>query len=69
MTYCKYFTIGIYSLVSIPIFYLVYYASESVIDEEFHLRQGQHYCNGSFDVVRVAGFFDKFCGGAMFGNV
>lgn len=52
MSYYKYLTIGIYMIVSIPIFHLVYHASNLVIDEEFHLRQGSHYCNGSFDVVR-----------------
>lgn len=51
MSYYKYVTIGIYLIVSIPLFYVVFNASELVIDEEFHLRQGLHYCNGSFDVV------------------
>lgn len=54
MSYYKYVTIGIYLIVSIPLFHLVYHASQLVIDEEFHLRQGQHYCNGSFDVVGSA---------------
>lgn len=51
MSYYKFFTIGLYVLVSVPLFHKVYNASQLVIDEEFHLRQGAHYCNGSFEVV------------------
>ena len=40
-----------YSIASLYLFYNVNETSEQVIDEEFHLRQGKHYCNGEFDVV------------------
>lgn len=46
-----YVIVGIYLIVSIPIFFIVFNASQNVIDEEFHLRQGKHYCNGSFEIV------------------
>lgn len=51
-----YAIVGIYLIVSIPIFIVVYNASDNVIDEEFHLRQGKHYCNGSFEIVSVRVF-------------
>lgn len=41
----------IYVFISIPIFNLVFESSNLVVDEEFHLRQGQHYCKGHFHVV------------------
>lgn len=37
--------------VSMQIFNRVYKASKQVIDEEFHLRQGLHYCRGNFTIV------------------
>lgn len=46
--------LGIYTIVSIAIFYVVYEASKLVIDEEFHLRQGREYCNGNFHIVSRA---------------
>ncbi|XP_055856815.1 putative Dol-P-Glc:Glc(2)Man(9)GlcNAc(2)-PP-Dol alpha-1,2-glucosyltransferase [Episyrphus balteatus] len=38
----------IYLVASIPIFNKLYDTTKSVIDEEFHLRQGLHYCNKRF---------------------
>lgn len=43
----------VYVFISIPIFFLVYKSSNLVVDEEFHVRQGQHYCNGKFHVVSL----------------
>lgn len=43
----------IYSIVSTAVFYLVYNASQLVIDEEFHLRQGREYCDFNFHIVSV----------------
>lgn len=40
-----------YFAISLPIFNQVYETSKQVIDEEFHLRQGLHYCDGNFTVV------------------
>lgn len=37
--------------VSMQIFNRVYRTSKQVIDEEFHLRQGLHYCRGNFTIV------------------
>ena len=42
-----------YSIVSFAVFNKVYETSQQVIDEEFHLRQGDHYCHGRFQVVRA----------------
>uniref|UniRef100_A0A182KBH1 Dol-P-Glc:Glc(2)Man(9)GlcNAc(2)-PP-Dol alpha-1,2-glucosyltransferase n=1 Tax=Anopheles christyi TaxID=43041 RepID=A0A182KBH1_9DIPT len=39
-----------YSIVSLAVFNKVYETSRQVIDEEFHLRQGDHYCHGRFQV-------------------
>ncbi|XP_040155732.1 putative Dol-P-Glc:Glc(2)Man(9)GlcNAc(2)-PP-Dol alpha-1,2-glucosyltransferase [Anopheles arabiensis] len=39
-----------YSIVSFAVFNKVYETSQQVIDEEFHLRQGDHYCHGRFQV-------------------
>lgn len=49
----KYLFIGIYFITSIQLFCRVYNASEVVIDEEFHLRQGRSYCSGRFDEVSI----------------
>lgn len=46
-----YVILAIYLTLTIPMFYQVYEASQLVIDEEFHLRQGRHYCDGNFSVV------------------
>lgn len=46
-----YLTIVIYSVLSFLVFNKVYATSKLVIDEEFHLRQGLHFCNGRFDIV------------------
>ncbi|XP_036338948.1 putative Dol-P-Glc:Glc(2)Man(9)GlcNAc(2)-PP-Dol alpha-1,2-glucosyltransferase [Rhagoletis pomonella] len=35
---------------SLPLFLRVYATAPNVIDEEFHLRQGLHFCNKRFDV-------------------
>lgn len=40
-----------YGTISVPLFNAVYDASQQVIDEEFHLRQGLQYCGGIFDEV------------------
>ncbi|ETN67485.1 alpha-1,2 glucosyltransferase ALG10 [Anopheles darlingi] len=37
-----------FALVSLLVFHKVYETSQLVIDEEFHLRQGDHYCRGRF---------------------
>lgn len=42
--------LGIYSIVTFLLFHLVYNTSKQVIDEEFHLRQGEHYCRGRFHI-------------------
>lgn len=44
---------GVYGIVSFYVFLKVYETSLMVIDEEFHLRQGIHYCNGDFAEVYV----------------
>lgn len=46
-----YIILIIYVSISIPLFLLVFNASKLVVDEEFHLKQGQHYCMGNFHVV------------------
>lgn len=38
----------IYLIASVPIFNKIYATTQSVIDEEFHLRQGLHYCHQRF---------------------
>ena len=47
----KYFGILFYILISKPLFNEIYATSKNVIDEEFHIRQGLHYCEGNFTVV------------------
>lgn len=42
---------GVYGIASFYVFLKVYETSLLVIDEEFHLRQGMHYCNGDFGEV------------------
>lgn len=42
-----------YAAVSFYVFLIVYETTTLVIDEVFHLRQGMHYCNGDFDIVRI----------------
>uniref|UniRef100_A0A7G3AAW1 Dol-P-Glc:Glc(2)Man(9)GlcNAc(2)-PP-Dol alpha-1,2-glucosyltransferase n=1 Tax=Lutzomyia longipalpis TaxID=7200 RepID=A0A7G3AAW1_LUTLO len=42
--------IGIYFLASLWLFNRVYSTTKLVVDEEFHLRQGLHYCHGNFSV-------------------
>uniref|UniRef100_A0A182RI00 Dol-P-Glc:Glc(2)Man(9)GlcNAc(2)-PP-Dol alpha-1,2-glucosyltransferase n=1 Tax=Anopheles funestus TaxID=62324 RepID=A0A182RI00_ANOFN len=39
-----------YSSISFVVFNKVYETTQLVIDEEFHLRQGSHYCHGRFQV-------------------
>uniref|UniRef100_A0A182SS52 Dol-P-Glc:Glc(2)Man(9)GlcNAc(2)-PP-Dol alpha-1,2-glucosyltransferase n=1 Tax=Anopheles maculatus TaxID=74869 RepID=A0A182SS52_9DIPT len=39
-----------YSTISFVVFNKVYETTQLVIDEEFHLRQGDHYCHGRFQV-------------------
>lgn len=46
-----YIIVVIYIMLSLPLFYLVFTASELIVDEEFHLRQGRHYCMGDFHIV------------------
>lgn len=36
---------------SLPLFLRVYATTHMVIDEEFHLRQGLHFCNKRFEIV------------------
>ena len=36
---------------SLPLFLRVFATTQMVIDEEFHLRQGLHFCNKRFEVV------------------
>ncbi|XP_055305543.1 putative Dol-P-Glc:Glc(2)Man(9)GlcNAc(2)-PP-Dol alpha-1,2-glucosyltransferase [Sitodiplosis mosellana] len=45
-----YIILVVYIAISFPIFYIVFNASQLVIDEEFHLRQGRHYCLGNFHI-------------------
>uniref|UniRef100_A0A8D8K450 Dol-P-Glc:Glc(2)Man(9)GlcNAc(2)-PP-Dol alpha-1,2-glucosyltransferase n=2 Tax=Culex pipiens TaxID=7175 RepID=A0A8D8K450_CULPI len=42
--------LAVYSIVTFLLFHLVYNTSKQVIDEEFHLRQGEHYCRGRFHI-------------------
>lgn len=42
--------LGGYSVVTVILFNLVYHTSKLVVDEEFHLIQGEHYCHGRFHV-------------------
>ncbi|XP_065091253.1 putative Dol-P-Glc:Glc(2)Man(9)GlcNAc(2)-PP-Dol alpha-1,2-glucosyltransferase [Ochlerotatus camptorhynchus] len=42
--------VSVYSIVSLVLFHLIYRTSKVVVDEEFHLRQGEHYCHGRFEV-------------------
>lgn len=44
----------IYVSISVPLFFLVFNASELVVDEEFHLRQGRQYCMGNFEIVSIS---------------
>lgn len=46
-----YAAIILYIFISIPLFLLVFKSSNLVVDEEFHLRQGRHYCEGNFHIV------------------
>lgn len=46
----------VYTSFSAFLFLKVFDTSSLVIDEEFHLRQGLHYCNGEFKIVRFSGF-------------
>ncbi|XP_053695143.1 putative Dol-P-Glc:Glc(2)Man(9)GlcNAc(2)-PP-Dol alpha-1,2-glucosyltransferase [Sabethes cyaneus] len=39
-----------YSVVTCVLFHLIYRISKLVVDEEFHLRQGENYCLWKFDV-------------------
>lgn len=41
----------VYVSLSVLLFLNVFDSSPLVIDEEFHLRQGLHYCNGDFTIV------------------
>lgn len=43
--------LALYVAISIPLFLQVHNASELVIDEEFHLRQGRYYCEGNLSIV------------------
>lgn len=47
--------------VSMQLFNRVYRTSKQVIDEEFHLRQGLHYCRGNFTIVRLISVFYRLC--------
>ncbi|XP_055613264.1 putative Dol-P-Glc:Glc(2)Man(9)GlcNAc(2)-PP-Dol alpha-1,2-glucosyltransferase [Uranotaenia lowii] len=40
----------VYVVVTMVLFHFVYQASQLVVDEEFHLIQGEHYCRGRFGV-------------------
>uniref|UniRef100_A0A336LNB5 Dol-P-Glc:Glc(2)Man(9)GlcNAc(2)-PP-Dol alpha-1,2-glucosyltransferase n=1 Tax=Culicoides sonorensis TaxID=179676 RepID=A0A336LNB5_CULSO len=44
----EYFTLVCFTSISFVIFNWVYKTSKLVIDEEFHLKQGLHYCNGRY---------------------
>lgn len=46
-----YLTLAVFAVVSFVVFNKVYATSRLVIDEEFHLRQGLHFCKGRFDIV------------------
>lgn len=59
MLWSFYVILAIYLAISIPIFVQVYHASELVIDEEFHLRQGRYYCQGDFLIVSVVTYFSS----------
>lgn len=47
------FLISSYALVSFLVFNKVYKTTKTVIDEEFHLRQGIHYCHGNLRIVSI----------------
>ncbi|KAI9587063.1 putative Dol-P-Glc:Glc(2)Man(9)GlcNAc(2)-PP-Dol alpha-1,2-glucosyltransferase [Glossina fuscipes] len=40
----------LFLIYSLPLFVRVYGTTQMVIDEEFHLKQGLHFCNKRFDV-------------------
>uniref|UniRef100_A0A1A9WE02 Dol-P-Glc:Glc(2)Man(9)GlcNAc(2)-PP-Dol alpha-1,2-glucosyltransferase n=1 Tax=Glossina brevipalpis TaxID=37001 RepID=A0A1A9WE02_9MUSC len=40
----------LFLIYSLPLFVRVYATTQMVIDEEFHLKQGLHFCNKRFDV-------------------
>lgn len=40
----------VYVVVTLILFHLVYQTSKEVVDEKFHLRQGEHYCQGRFHI-------------------
>lgn len=46
----SYFLPCVYLMASIPIFEHIYKVARVVVDEEFHLPQGKHYCTGNFKV-------------------
>lgn len=43
-----YLFLGFYSIATFLLFNLVYHTSKQVVDEEFHLPQGEHYCQRRF---------------------
>ncbi|XP_055549757.1 putative Dol-P-Glc:Glc(2)Man(9)GlcNAc(2)-PP-Dol alpha-1,2-glucosyltransferase [Wyeomyia smithii] len=45
-----YIFLATYSIVTLRLFHLLYHTSKLVVDEEFHLRQGKHYCNWEFHI-------------------
>lgn len=47
----SYFLPCVYLMASIPVFEHIYKVARVVVDEEFHLPQGKHYCTGNFQVV------------------
>ncbi|XP_058449613.1 putative Dol-P-Glc:Glc(2)Man(9)GlcNAc(2)-PP-Dol alpha-1,2-glucosyltransferase [Malaya genurostris] len=39
-----------YTLITLVLLHAVYRTSQLIVDEEFHLRQGEHFCRGRFHV-------------------
>ncbi|XP_058822331.1 putative Dol-P-Glc:Glc(2)Man(9)GlcNAc(2)-PP-Dol alpha-1,2-glucosyltransferase [Topomyia yanbarensis] len=42
--------LAVYSFVTLLLFHYVYQTSQQIVDEEFHLRQGKHFCQGRFHI-------------------
>lgn len=44
---------GLFVMVSLPLFCVIYDKSNMIIDEEFHIAQGLQYCNWNFTTVII----------------
>lgn len=53
----EYLTLVSFTTISFLVFNQVYKTSKLVIDEEFHLRQGLHFCEGRYHIVSTPASF------------